>query len=34
MIAGPCSVESRQQLMQCAHEVKEAVGPLARGPDL
>jgi 3-deoxy-7-phosphoheptulonate synthase len=31
MIAGPCSVESRQQLMQCAHEVKEAGATALRG---
>jgi 3-deoxy-7-phosphoheptulonate synthase len=31
MIAGPCSVESRQQLLECAHEVKEAGATALRG---
>jgi 3-deoxy-7-phosphoheptulonate synthase len=31
LIAGPCSVESREQLLQCAHEVKEAGATALRG---
>src|SRR3954471_24870361 len=31
MIAGPCSVESREQLLQCAQEVKEAGATALRG---
>jgi 3-deoxy-7-phosphoheptulonate synthase len=31
VIAGPCSVESRQQILECAHAVKEAGAKLLRG---
>src|ERR1035437_8572839 len=31
LIAGPCSVESRAQLLQCAHAVKEAGATALRG---
>ena len=31
VIAGPCSVESREQLLRCAHEVKEAGATALRG---
>lgn len=31
VIAGPCSVESREQLLQCAQEVKEAGATALRG---
>jgi 3-deoxy-7-phosphoheptulonate synthase len=31
LIAGPCSVESREQLLRCAHEVKEAGATALRG---
>jgi 3-deoxy-7-phosphoheptulonate synthase len=31
VMAGPCSVESRQQLMETAHRVREAGGHLLRG---
>jgi 3-deoxy-7-phosphoheptulonate synthase len=31
VIAGPCSVESREQLLQCAHEVKDAGATALRG---
>ena len=31
LIAGPCSVESREQLLQCAYEVKEAGATALRG---
>ena len=31
MIAGPCSVESREQIMTCARHVKEAGGRILRG---
>ena len=31
VMAGPCSVESRQQLMEAAHAVREAGGHLLRG---
>src|SRR6185369_13917052 len=31
LIAGPCSVESREQLLQCAQEVKEAGATALRG---
>ena len=31
VIAGPCSVESREQLLQCAYEVKEAGATALRG---
>jgi 3-deoxy-7-phosphoheptulonate synthase len=31
VIAGPCSVESRTQLLECAHAVKEAGAKLLRG---
>ena len=30
-IAGPCSVESREQIMACARQVKEAGGQILRG---
>ncbi len=31
LIAGPCSVESRDQIMACAHAIHEAGGKLLRG---
>ena len=31
MIAGPCAVESREQIMACARQVKEAGGHILRG---
>src|SRR6266567_3504738 len=31
MIAGPCSVESREQITACAHAVRDAGGSLLRG---
>jgi chorismate mutase/prephenate dehydratase len=31
VIAGPCSVESRDQIIKCAHYVKESGGQLLRG---
>jgi chorismate mutase/prephenate dehydratase len=31
MIAGPCAVESREQIMTCARQVKEAGGHILRG---
>jgi chorismate mutase/prephenate dehydratase len=31
VIAGPCSVESHEQIMQCASEVKETGGQILRG---
>jgi chorismate mutase/prephenate dehydratase len=31
MIAGPCSVESREQVLACARQVKEAGGHILRG---
>lgn len=31
LMAGPCSVESREQIMQCAEAVKEAGGHILRG---
>jgi 3-deoxy-7-phosphoheptulonate synthase len=31
MIAGPCAVESREQVFACAHQVKEAGGKILRG---
>jgi len=31
VIAGPCAVESREQILECAHAVKAAGGQLLRG---
>ncbi|MEW6507967.1 MAG: bifunctional 3-deoxy-7-phosphoheptulonate synthase/chorismate mutase [Bacteroidota bacterium] len=31
VIAGPCSVESREMILECAHEVKEFGGHILRG---